>query len=151
MKNHAQVFVIAVALLGLSACDNDKVTGGLPVPEAPERQYDPQQIAMGERVYKSECASCHGDTAQGAENWRKRGPDGLFPAPPLNGNGHTWHHSMAVLTGIIRNGSPDNKRSMPAWEGRLTDQEIEAVVMWFQSKWPQPVYDAWYEMQQRGS
>ncbi|WP_455216811.1 c-type cytochrome [Kaarinaea lacus] len=151
MKIHLYVIAVLVTVLGLIACDNNKSAGGaLPVPEAPERKYDPQQLATGERVYQAECASCHGAEGQGAENWRKRGPDGLFPAPPLNGSGHSWHHSTEVLTGIIRNGSPDNKRSMPAWEGRLTDQEIEAVVLWFQSRWPQPVYNAWYEMQQRG-
>lgn len=150
MKNHRPVFIVLIALLVLVACDNDKVTGGLPVPEAPERQYDPQQLAMGEKVYAAECASCHGDKAQGADNWKKRGPNGKFPAPPLDGSGHTWHHSTEILTGIIRNGSPDNKASMPAFEGRLSDHDIESVIVWFQSQWPQPVYNAWYEMQQRG-
>ena len=150
MKNHRPVFIVLIALLVLVACDNDKVTGGLPVPEAPERQYDPQQLAMGEKVYAAECASCHGDKAQGADNWEKRGSNGKFPAPPLDGSGHTWHHSTEILTGIIRNGSPDNKASMPAFESRLSDQDIESVIAWFQSQWPQPVYNAWYEMQQRG-
>ena len=39
---------------------------------------------------------------------------------------------------------------MPAWKGKLSEAEMAAIVAWFQSLWPQPVYDAWYEMQQRG-
>ncbi len=30
---------------------------------------------------------------------------------------------------------------MPAWEGKLSDEDIEAViVVWIQSRWPDEVY-----------
>lgn len=152
MKIHVLLYIAIIALPGLVACDKgkDNTTAGLPVPEAPERQFDPQQLASGEALYRSNCASCHGATGQGAANWTKRGTDGRFPPPPLNGSGHTWHHSTEILTGIIRNGSPDNKASMPAFGERLTDQEIQALIAWIQSTWQKPIYDAWYEMNQRG-
>lgn len=146
----SRALVILVAIFAQVACDKGSNTGGLPVPEAPAHQFDTKQVAMGKTVYQANCTTCHGDTGQGAANWTKRGPDGKFPPPPLNGSGHTWHHSLEVLSGIIRNGSPDNKASMPAFGERLTDQEIQAVITWIQSNWPGPVYDAWYEMQQRG-
>jgi len=59
-------------------------------------------------------------------------------------------HSTEVLSNVINNGSVQGQGKMPAWEGKLNGQEISAVIVWFQSIWPQPVYDAWYEMQQRG-
>lgn len=133
----------------LAACDTGEI-GGLPVPSAPPRQVDPAQQAMGKQVYGMRCARCHGDQGQGAANWHKRAADGFYPAPPLNGSGHAWHHSLEILRHTIVNGSPPGKGKMPAWRGKLTEQEIDAVIAWFQSSWPQPVYDAWYEMQQRG-
>lgn len=139
----------------LSACEDreygsTEMRGGLPVPEGVTREQDPAVLAQGERLYRQHCARCHGADASGDDNWRKRDAEGLFPPPPLNGNGHAWHHSREVLANVIRNGSPDGKGNMPAWGERLSAQEIEAVISWFQSLWPAPVYDAWFEMQQRG-
>ena len=137
-------------VLGLVACDSEGINAGLPVPETSPRQYDAKQLALGEKVYQTNCSNCHGDQAQGDANWRKKDADGHYPAPPLNGSGHAWHHSTEVLKNVINNGSPQGKGKMPAWKGKLSKKEINAVVVWFQSAWPQPVYDAWYEMQQRG-
>ena len=137
-------------VLLLSACDSGVEMSGMPVPEAPARKVDAQQIALGKKVFLANCAACHGINAEGDENWRKRDADGHYPAPPLNGSGHAWHHSLEVLRGLISNGSPKGKGKMPGWKGKMSEQEIEATIAWFQSLWPQPVYDAWYEMQQRG-
>jgi len=137
-----------LTLLVLSACDDRTDIAGMPVPDAPARKMDAQQLALGSKVFKELCASCHGVKAEGDANWRQRDADGHFPAPPLNGSGHTWHHSLEVLKASIRDGSPNGK--MPAWKGQLNEREIEATIAWLQSHWAQPVYDAWYEMQQRG-
>lgn len=144
----------AMIVLLLSACtDAEEMAqnmGGLPVPDAPLRQLDAKQLALGKQVYQDYCALCHGGQAQGATNWRKRDADGHYPAPPLNGSGHAWHHSTEVLSSVINNGSAQGQGKMPAWNGKLSEQEIRAVIVWFQSTWPQPVYNAWFEMQQRG-
>jgi len=142
-------------LFGLVACDDVQKMGvqnmsALPVPAAPKRQLDEAQLATGKQVFQDNCASCHGAQAEGAANWRKKDADGFYQAPPLNGSGHAWHHSTEVLSNVINNGSVQGQGKMPAWEGKLNGQEISAVIVWFQSIWPQPVYDAWYEMQQRG-
>ena len=55
-----------------------------------------------------------------------------------------------MLSSVINNGSVKGQGKMPAWKDKLSGQDINAVIVWFQSKWPQPVYDAWFEMQQRG-
>ncbi len=154
MKNLRGMFVVGV-LLALAGCGDEggnsaALRGGLPVPEGVARNADPALLAQGEQVYRQHCAGCHAADASGDPNWRKRDADGLFPPPPLNGSGHAWHHSTEVLADLIRNGSPDGKGRMPAWRGKLSEQEITAVIAWFQSLWPQPVYDAWFEMQQRG-
>lgn len=156
IKNRIYVRIfIGATLLLLVACDNDHKMGShnldaMPVPAAPERQQDPAQLAMGKQVFQNNCASCHGGQAEGAANWRKKDMDGFYPAPPLNGSGHAWHHSTEVLGNVISNGSVQGQGKMPAWKGKLSGQEISAVIVWFQSTWPQSVYDAWFEMQQRG-
>lgn len=149
--NFLQTMLIAgLLLLALSACDGREDIGGLPVPAAPARQLNAEQQALGQRVFQSHCARCHGAGAEGAPNWHQPDADGHFPAPPLNGSGHAWHHSRERLADMIREGSPNGQGKMPAWKDTLNGPEITAVIAWFQSLWPQPVYEAWYEMQQRG-
>ncbi|KAF0191432.1 MAG: cytochrome c class IC:cytochrome c class I [Gammaproteobacteria bacterium] len=143
--------LLLVALFVLTACErtadtsNVETTAGSGI----KRVNDPDLIATGQQVYRANCAQCHGEGAEGATNWRQPGAGGRYPAPPLNGTGHAWHHSTAVLTHMIKNGSEAGRGDMPAWGGKLSDDEIRAVIAWFQSLWPDPVYAAWYEMQQR--
>jgi len=138
-----------VAFILLTGCDNvDKTQvvetmSGVSV----KRTYDAQLIAMGEEVYLRHCQGCHGAKGEGAENWRQKGPDGRYPPPPLNGSGHTWHHPTAALIDVIKNGSPKGEGNMPAWGDKLSSDEIRAVIAWFQSQWPDPVYAAWYDME----
>jgi len=113
------------------------------------RVHDPKLVLQGESVYKLHCASCHGQHGEGAPGWRKRDADGMYPAPPLNGTGHAWHHSKDKLKDVILDGSEPGKGKMPAWRSKLSDQEVNAVIEWFQSRWPDPVYAAWYEEQER--
>ena len=114
-----------------------------------KRVYDHELISHGAEVFRANCAVCHGTNAEGDANWRKIGPDGKYPPPPLNGTAHEWHHSIPVLREIIKNGTPPEEGNMPAWGQKLTDQEIDAVIAWFQSLWPDQIYAAWNEMQER--
>lgn len=139
--------IFFTVLVALNACYSVNVLAGSSTPPATQQQLDPKQVALGNKVFQNNCSVCHGNEAQGAENWTRPGPDGKYPPPPLNGSGHMWHHSREVLLGTILGGSPGGQGNMPAWKGRLSRQEIEAVITWLQSKWPQPIYEAWREMQ----
>ena len=44
-----------------------------------------------------------------------------------------------IQNGAKRNGDP----VMPAWKGRLGDQDIEDIIAWFQALWPADVYERW--------
>ncbi len=149
MKLYLLLFTMLWALV---ACDSHPVatspSSPLPVGEDLERNADPAVIKAGGQLYQQHCAQCHGKEAEGDPAWRRPGADGRYPPPPLNGSGHAWHHSKAWLRSIIREGSQP-QGNMPAWGQVLTDDEIEAVVAWFQWQWPDRVYDAWYEMQRR--
>jgi mono/diheme cytochrome c family protein len=113
-----------------------------------ERAIDTAQVARGKALFAQHCAHCHGDNAQGDPDWRQRHPDGTFPPPPLDGSGHAWHHSRDWLNEVIVSGTEPQGR-MPAWGGKLNDQEIDDIIAWFQSLWPDEVYATWREMEQR--
>ena len=63
----------------------------------------------GEAIYQANCAGCHGAEGEGG-----RGPS-------LQGIGEV--HTVDELVEVITNG----RGAMPAWQGRLTPEEIQAV------------------------
>jgi len=110
------------------------------------RNHDFATVTRGAKVFQANCATCHGDGGQGHPTWQKPGPDGKYPAPPLNGTGHAWHHPTAVLKQVIKQGTLSRGGSMPAWGDKLSDEEIDAAIEWFKSKWPDELYAAWARM-----
>ena len=103
---------------------------------------EPARLARGKAVYDAQCASCHGAKLEGQPNWRERLPNGRFPAPPHDATGHTWHHADELLFNITKNGiepyAPAGYKSdMPAFRGRLSDDDIRAVIAYIKSTWPE--------------
>ena len=45
---------------------------------------------------------------------------------------------------MIREGSP-GVGGMPAWSGKLSDQEIGDVIVWIKTLWPDEIYDIWHK------
>ena len=124
--------VIAFALV-LTACDS-----------TPDAQANSQQITSGKQVFEDNCQSCHGIKARGqVEEWQKPGADGKYPAPPLDGTAHAWHHNMKVLRGTIDRGGIPLGGTMPAFKDTLSEDQKDAVLAYIQSLWPQKVYQAW--------
>jgi mono/diheme cytochrome c family protein len=107
------------------------------------RWYSVEQVMRGGEIYSQYCAGCHGEQAEGAENWFRRQSDGRWPPPPLNGTGHAWHHPLWQLRQQIAQGSDPRRGDMPAFAGVLSDSEIDSVIAWFQSHWRPEVYSAW--------
>lgn len=103
------------------------------------RENDPERVASGERLYGTHCSRCHGEHAQGAENWHRRNAYGNFPPPPLDGSGHMWHHPKTQLTTIVRTGG----NGMPPFGEVLRADEIGDIIAWFQSLWPDDLCQMW--------
>ncbi|MDP3958853.1 MAG: cytochrome c [Pseudorhodobacter sp.] len=102
-------------------------------------------IARGARLYGEACASCHGDKLQGQPDWQTPGADGIYPAPPHDESGHTWHHSDAVLFEYVRLGGAQALAAqgvtgfasgMPAFGSRLSDRETRDILAFIKSQWP---------------
>ena len=98
------------------------------------------RLAVGERVYAEQCASCHGDNLEGQPDWQTPLPSGRLPAPPHDASGHTWHHSDDELFTITKEGIsalvPGYDSDMPAFGEILSDAEITAVLDFIKSTWP---------------
>ena len=109
------------------------------------RKLDSEKVRRGKIVYQTNCATCHGQNGESRPDWRKQGADGKYPPPPLNGSAHTWHHSTDTLSKVIREGSPPGIGGMPAWGDKLTDGEIDDVIVWITSIWSDEIYNTWYK------
>ena len=136
----------------LVACDNSLTSSGernQPVQKkSTSLAYDAKRYTQGLQLYQQHCSSCHGKQAEGAIQWHQKNAQGQFPPPPLNGTGHTWHHSYALLVKIIKEGTSATGGNMPAWQGRLSDQQIDDILYWVQSQWDKEIYEAWQSTNQ---
>ncbi len=100
------------------------------------------QIEAGRQIYLTHCAACHGQDLEGQPDWQEPNPDGTFKAPPHDASGHTWHHDDATILDRIRGGAaalPEKLQwisNMPAYEEILTEEEIQALLVYIKSSWP---------------
>jgi mono/diheme cytochrome c family protein len=135
-KPAAVVTLVALVLLSSTGCERAPDAGAA----------DRARLTRGANVYETHCASCHGFNLEGQPDWRSRRPDGKLPAPPHDESGHTWHHADQVLFDLVKNGvasygGPGYVSDMPAYAGKLSDEEIHAVLAYIKSRWPAHIRD----------
>ncbi|MCF6282150.1 MAG: cytochrome c [Candidatus Polarisedimenticolaceae bacterium] len=108
-----------------------------------KRWYSTEQVTQGEQLFAKFCAECHGERAASTTEWRKQNAEGYYPPPPLNGSAHTWHHSLPLLQRTIQEGGAKFGGQMPPFADKLNAAEIDAIIAWFQSLWPDKTYASW--------
>ncbi|MCP3687474.1 MAG: thioredoxin fold domain-containing protein [Gammaproteobacteria bacterium] len=106
-----------------------------------ERWYNASQARQGAGIFEQQCARCHGNDGEASPGWEQA--SGEAAAPPLNGSAHTWHHSPKQLRKTIQMGGIQLGGVMPSFGEKLADSEIDNVIAFFQSKWPDETYNAW--------
>ena len=123
-RNPAQLIALSALILGslliivlviISQINRD-------LPAAVAMSVDNDTLALGEKVYQTTCASCHGEKGEGHV---------LEAAPALDASEHAWHHPDGQIQMLIKNGG----RIMPALGDQLTDEEIVAVIRYIQTWW----------------
>jgi mono/diheme cytochrome c family protein len=87
----------------------------------------------GKQAYEANCVSCHGAAGKGD------GPAGQFMNPkPKEFAAVLKDASDADLAKIVREGGQATGKSalMPAYKGKLSDEQVEAVVKYVRSLAP---------------
>ena len=97
-----------------------------------------ETFKLGKELYQANCASCHQSNLSGQVGWKdKVDADGHRLAPPLNGTGHTWHHSDKILFYIIKRGLakmvPNYEGKMMGFSDKLNDAEIKFFISFAKS------------------
>jgi len=104
-------------------------------------------VQAGEKIYQTNCASCHGKYLEGQPDWRIRDANGFLPAPPHDATGHTWHHADDLLFEIVKYGpsvvigDDEYKTTMPVYKDILSDEDIVAVLSFIKNTWPEEQRD----------
>jgi len=114
-------------------------------------------VEAGRALYVQHCADCHGVNLEGQPDWRSPDANGLYPAPPHDETGHTWHHDDAMLTDYITRGGQavlDDMgvaftSGMPGFAEVLEEDKIKAILNYIKSTWPEPVRRAQTERSSR--
>lgn len=132
--------VFFATLFLLASCERP----GAPAAEnIPSRWYTAAQAEQGRELFRANCAVCHGANAEGTPDWFEPDANGKYPPPPLDGSAHAWHHPLADLQRVVKEGGEPFGGSMPAFGGTLSDEEIRTVIAYFQQQWPDDIYERW--------
>ncbi|MEE8364744.1 MAG: thioredoxin fold domain-containing protein [Gammaproteobacteria bacterium] len=113
------------------------------LPAGENRWFNTEQVKQGNLLFQQNCAVCHGANAELTANWKQKSIDGKYPPPPLNGSAHTWHHPLDQLKKTIQQGGVQIGGLMPPFSALLNEAEMDAVIAYFQSKWPDQTYAKW--------
>jgi mono/diheme cytochrome c family protein len=123
-----KLLILGISLVFLVSCGNN------------ETDKKEGLIAVGQKVFDENCVYCHGKAGKGlAKDWRKPLKNGKYPAPPLNGTAHTWHHSPKVLLNSINNGGKKFGGWMTPFKDKLTQKEKTAILAYLHSLWPKEI------------
>lgn len=136
--------ILLLPMFVLAACSDEARTGSVPAATARSSPFDPAILQLGGTRYREHCAQCHGPDGQGHPDWQTPSDGTFTAAPPLNDTGKVKSRTKQELTATIKRGvRKDGVDIMPAWDQRLTDVEIDAIIAWFQSLWSPDVFAAW--------
>ncbi len=135
----ASVTILILTSVLLTACSSETGEGV----STPGIGPTPGVTPTGQELFAANCSVCHGVGGEGQPDWHVRKDDDTLPPPPLNGDGHTWHHADGLLYRIVSQGGkifedpgyPSFKSAMPAFGDRLSHEEIIAVLTYVKSLW----------------
>jgi len=136
--------VTVIVLGGLAAAYINVIEGGGANTTVFADPDNAEMVARGQTLYTKNCAECHGGNLEGQPNWQIKKADGVFPAPPHDATGHTWHHGDQVLFNVTKRGgqagAPKGFTSgMPAFGETLSDDDILATLAYIKSRWPKEI------------
>ena len=140
MNNLRVVLLLTILSFVIVSCSESSDQS----PTVAGRWYTKAQIPAGKELYETNCISCHGINGRGTvRNWQQPLEDGSYPPPPLNGTAHSWHHPKKALAHTINNGGLALGGKMPGFNDKFNDNQVDALVAYIQSLWPDDIYKNW--------
>ncbi|MBT3400782.1 MAG: cytochrome c [Rhodospirillaceae bacterium] len=145
-RKHLTKLIGLAAILAVGAAAYVAFDGGAIDDNSQASNQADQSVERGQQVYVANCAACHGAKLEGQPNWRTRNANGRLPAPPHDASGHTWHHDDQTLFNLTKYGlsalvGRPIETDMPAYDGKLSDDEIWAALAFIRSQWPKKIQD----------
>ncbi|PIW26718.1 MAG: hypothetical protein COW30_13605 [Rhodospirillales bacterium CG15_BIG_FIL_POST_REV_8_21_14_020_66_15] len=101
-----------------------------------------KQVDLGQLTYQQNCMACHGVKLKGRPSWEVS--SSKQAGIPLSADGTTWHLSDrhlfdAIATGVrVKAGETKrihDKGFAQSAGGRLSDQEVWALIAYFKTTW----------------
>ena len=134
-------FLAAAILIGITITAGDLALERYSTNVATNADYaNAAQVGLGQNVYETHCAYCHGADLKGQAGWDGAFPNGDRPALPLDGSGPIARLSDQDLFAVTKYGGqpfspPEYRNTMPAFEDALADSDIWAVLAYIKSRW----------------
>ena len=99
---------------------------------------DRASVILGKQLYRVHCAGCHGRNLQGQPLWQLADPYAGRRAPAFDETGYVWQHSDEEIFHVAKYGrlASGPPGAMPAFEHRLEDDQILAVIAFIKARWP---------------
>lgn len=117
-------FVLILFALTLTGCFSDD-----------DGKSSTNNVELGKTTFDKNCVVCHGRAAKGlVADWKKP-INGKYPAPPLDGTAHGWHHSPKLLLSTINDGGVKLGGTMPGFKDKLSEAEKQAILDYLYSLW----------------
>lgn len=141
MKSIKLVVIVAVVTLFTIACDEAaNTTNKTSTPTSPQQSANADgsadantaltdELSQARTIYGERCTKCHGANADGG---RVEFDNVRLKVPSLR-EGRARNHSDERLTRQITNGGD----GMPAFKGKLTEEEINALVRFIRQDFQQ--------------
>jgi len=141
--NRAVRLIIALAVFGaiLGAFVHywDKSPTAVSIARNAAKRVPPSE---GKDVYDEFCAYCHGFNLDGKSEWFNKTDKDPAQSPRMDDQGIAWRMPDTLLFSITKNGGqkhalPGIKSEMPAFEGVVSDKEINMALDYIKSRWPE--------------
>ncbi len=129
------ILVLAMLIVGCTPVEESKSS----------RWYSQAQVEEGTLIFRKNCETCHGENARSTPDWKTADDNGNYPAPPLDGSAHTWHHDLSILRKTINDGGVALGGTMPPFKDKLGIEQQNAVIAYFQDIWSDEIYAKWSE------
>jgi mono/diheme cytochrome c family protein len=99
---------------------------------------DRASVILGKQLYRVHCAGCHGRNLQGQPLWQLADAYAGRRAPAFDETGYAWQHSDEEIFHVTKYGrlASGPPGAMPAFEHRLEDYQILAVIAFIKARWP---------------